>query len=197
MIDNTKIIRITNRDNGISGYKIPDLGNLYRSFQPGESKDITMDELRKLAWTPGGKAILKDCFIINDEEALRELLSDVEPEYFYTESDIKTLLEKGTLDQFMDCLDFAPDGVIELVKELAVKTELNDIAKRTAILNRTGFNVTKAIEVNKETAETDDNADENKGMRRAAPINSLNNDEDAAPKRRAAAPSQYKVVAKK
>ena len=59
--------------------------------------------------------------------------------------DIKTLLLSGSLEQLQDCLDFAPSGVIDLVKDYAVKLEINDISKRNAILTATGFNVTRAI----------------------------------------------------
>ena len=59
----------------------------------------------------------------------------------------------GSMDEFLDCLDFAPDGVIDLVKNLAVTLKLNDYAKREAILEKTGFDVTKAIEINKATEE--------------------------------------------
>lgn len=190
MIDNSTIIKVTNRDNGTTSYKVPDLGNLQRFFEPGETKDVSMEELRKLSWTTGGKYLLKNCFIVHNQEALKELLSDVEPEYFYTEEDIKILLQKGTLDQFMDCLDFAPEGVIELVKDLAVKLELNDVAKRQAILDKTGFNVTKAIEINKESMEIDEV--ESEKTRRAAPIT---REPEAQPaKRRAPVTSKYEVV---
>ena len=78
-------------------------------------------------------------------EAVAELLSDVEPEYYYTEEDIKTLLQVGSLAQFQDCLEFAPEGTINLVKKLAVELRLNDVSKREALLKATGFNVTNAI----------------------------------------------------
>ena len=78
------------------------------------------------------------------------LLGKVEPEYDYTPTDIKNLLLNGSLDELLDCLDFAPEGVIEIVKDLAVELPLNDVAKREAILNKTGFNVTNAIEIKKE-----------------------------------------------
>lgn len=185
MIDKNALIKVRNRNKGTVGYTIPDLGNLHRNFQPGETKEVSMDELRKLSWVPGGDAMLKDYLIIEDEEALKELLNTVEPEYYYTEEDIIKLLQVGTMDQFMDCLEFAPEGTIELIKDLAVKIELNDIQKREAILKRTGFNVTNAININKES-EINDNEDENKA-RRAAPI--TNN--PAAAARRT---SKYDVV---
>ena len=113
MLEKNTIIKVMNRDNGTVGYTIPDLNNLHRNFQPKEEKEVTMEELRKLSYLPGGETIIRDCLIIENEEALKELLSNVEPEYFYTEEDIKTLLTSGTIDHFMDCLDFAPTAVID------------------------------------------------------------------------------------
>lgn len=153
MLDNKTIIKVTNRNNGSTGYVIPDLNNLYREFAPSETKEITMEELRKLSYIPGGKALLQNYLVLDNREAVTELLNEVEPEYFYTEEDIKKLLLEGSLDALMDCIDYAPNGVIDLVKKLAVDLEINDLSKRKAILDMTGFNVTKAIEINKETAE--------------------------------------------
>ena len=125
MLDKNTIIKVTNRDNGTVGYTIPDLGNLHRLFQAGETKEITMEELRKLSYVTGGNNILKNYLILDNEEAIRELLSEVEPEYYYSEEDVKKLLLQGTLDQFEDCLNFAPEGIINLVKKLY--EELKDI----------------------------------------------------------------------
>ena len=57
MVDKNTIIKVTNRDNGSVGYTIPDMGNLHRSFQSGETKEITMEELRKLSYLPGGVSV--------------------------------------------------------------------------------------------------------------------------------------------
>lgn len=185
--DDTKIT-VTNRDNGTVGYTIPDLGNLHRNYQSKEKKIVTMEELRKLSYLPGGLYILKNCLILDNEEAIKELLGEVEPEYFYSEKEIRQLLQSGSLAQLQDCLDFAPTGVIDLVKQIAVETELNDINKRQAIYEKTGFNVTKAIEINHETEE--ETVIETK-TRRAAPV-SVSEKTDS-PARRTAAP-KYKVT---
>ena len=148
MLDKNTIIKVTNRSNGSTGYTIPDLGNLHRSFQSGETKELTMEELRKLSYIPGGMFLLRNNLVLDNPEAIAELLNEVEPEYYYTEEDIKTLLTTGTLAQFEDCLDFAPEGTINLVKKLSVELELNDVSKRKALLEKTGFNVTTAIEAN-------------------------------------------------
>ena len=70
-----------------------------------------------------------------------------EPEYHYSENDVKQLLTTGTLDQFLDCLDFAPDVIKDMIKDLAVELPLNDMAKRKAIQDKMGFDVTRAIEI--------------------------------------------------
>lgn len=194
MLGKDELIKVRNRDNGVVGYNIPEMNNLRRNFAIGETKEITMDELRKLSYIPGGDVILRECLVIENEEALKEILSDVEPEYFYTDEDIKTLLLSGTLEQLQDCLDFAPSGVIDLVKDYAVKLEINDISKRDAILLSTGFNVTKAIEINHESQEED--AHEEK-TRRANPINkekTASTSASTAPKRRTVAKYSVKTT---
>jgi hypothetical protein len=156
MLEDKTMVRVTNRDNGRVGYVIPDLGNLHRVFESGESKDVSMQELRKLSWLPGGKDILENYLVLDNKDAISELLGEVEPEYHYTEDDVKVLLLTGSLDALKDCLDFAPEGTINLVKKLAVELEINDILKRQAILEKTGFNVNTAIMVNHETSEEGD-----------------------------------------
>lgn len=146
MEDNVKV-KVKNRSgNGIVGYTIPDMGNLRREFQDGEEKILTYEEIRKLSYIPGGSMILKDYLIIEDKNVLKELNYDIEPEYFYSKEDIIKLMQTGSLDEFLDCLDFAPEGVKESIKNIAVELPLNDVAKRQAIQEKLGFNVTNAIE---------------------------------------------------
>ena len=152
LLDKTTEITITNRSNGTLSYLIPDL-NITRFFAAGESKTITMDELRKLSYIPGGLLLIKRYLVIFPVAAAEEILGEIEPEYYYDKTAVKNLLEKGSLDELLDCLDFAPSGVIELVKSISIETRLNDVSKREAILKKTGFNITKAIE-NAEVLET-------------------------------------------
>ena len=128
MLANDKLIKVQNRDFGTVTYTIPDLNNLYREYQPNEIKQITFDELFKLSQVPGGMYIITNYLIIYDEEAVAALLGEVEPEYFYTEKQVIELMKNGTADEFEDCLNFAPSGVLDLIKDLAVKLPLNDVA---------------------------------------------------------------------
>ena len=150
MIDRNKEIAVQNRDFGSVGYGIPDLDNLHRDFQPNETKIITFDELFKLSQVPGGDYIIQNYLIIHDQEAVDELLGRVEPEYFYTEDQVVELLKNGSLDELEDCLNFAPEGVLEIIKSSAVSLPLNDVAKRDLILKKLKFNVASAIEIAKD-----------------------------------------------
>ena len=150
---NTRI-KVLNRDNGAVVYTIPEMNGLRRIFQAGETKEITFEELEKLSYLPGGRELLQDNFVILDnKEAIDLLLGHTEPEYFYTAEDIAKLMRTGSIDEFLDCLDFAPEGVKELIKTLAVEMPLNDVAKREAIYNKLGFNVDNAIRIKKESTE--------------------------------------------
>ena len=173
MIDKTKVIKVINKFNGTVGYDVPEMG-IHRNFYPKESKNITFDELEKLSFLPGGDTILKEYLEITDEDAIVELFNEKpEPEYHYTEEDVKRLLTVGSLDQFLDCLDFAPDVIKEMIKNLAVKMPLNDMAKRKAIQEKLGFDVTKAIEIENTGFDAESEQVEEKiaaPKRRTAPI---------------------------
>lgn len=167
MEDNKKI-RIKNRDHGVVAYVVPDMGNLERRYEPGEEKIITFEELRKLSYTSGGRFLIENYLIVDDKEAIDEIGIHTEPEYFYSEEEIKRLMTSGSLDEFLDCLDFAPEGVLESIKSLAVSLPLNDVAKRDAIMEKTGFSVTNAIAM-KGNDEEEEIGVKTTGRRAAAP----------------------------
>ena len=167
-MEKTTLIKVTNRDMGSVGYIIPDLGNLNRQFQSGETKEIPFEELERLSWVPGGMYILKNLLVIHDEDAVKEILGDVEPEYYYSEANVKRILLYGTLDEFLDCLDFAPVGVLDMIKDLAVSMQLNDVQKRKAIEQKLDFDVDKAIEL-KELSKEEAPAPKTEKRRASAP----------------------------
>ena len=174
MIDKNKMIKVINKFSGTVGYDIPEM-SIHRNFYPKESKQIRFEELERLSFIPGGDVILRNYLEIVDEDAIIALFNEKpEPEYHYSEKDVKQLLTVGTLDQFLDCLDFAPDVIKDMIKDLAVELPLNDMAKRKAIQDKMGFDVTKAIEIKntKYDGETEEEAKirtTNSG-RRTAPL---------------------------
>lgn len=150
-ITSKNYVEVTNRNNGTTGYTLS--SGLHRDFNLNETKKIDIEELNELMVVPGGEYLLRNYLMIKDKSALEYLDIETEPEYFYTEAEIKKLLLEGNLDQLEDCLNFAPQGVIDLVKSLAVSLEIPDIRKRELIQNKTGFSVDNAIRVNKTLAE--------------------------------------------
>lgn len=181
------MINVKNRDSGYVGYTIPDR-HIQRTFAPGETKKISLDELKELSYIPGGEFTLQQLLVVGDRDALSALnMENVEPEYFYTEEDIKKILLTGSLDQLEDTLNFAPEGVINLIKDIAVKTELPDTRKRDMITKMTGFNVNNAIMVNQVmNAEDEQKEEEKKPARKATPVTE-------GPTRKTALPN-YKVT---
>ena len=193
MLNNQDKIRVENRDNTLVGYIVPET-NIIRRFEAYETKELTMGELRQMMQVKGHRNIVKNHLIIHNKEAVEELMPGAEPEYYYNTKDVDFLLTKGTVDQLLDALDFAPEGVVNLIKDEAVKVKLDSMDKRKAILDKTGFDVTKAIEI-RQLSETVDNTPAR--TRRAAPITeeAVTEEVAEAPVRRTATP-KYKITVK-
>ena len=143
---------VKNRGASTVVYRIPDDG-IRREFQPGQTLRISSEELEKLTYQPGGAALLSQFLQIQDLDALKQFQVKAEPEYHMSESDIVALIKTGSLDAFLDCLDFAPIGVIDLMKKLSVDVPLVDIAKRKALKEKTGFDVEAALKHQEEDRE--------------------------------------------
>ena len=189
MITSDTMYNVKNRSSSVVVYRIPET-NLRREFQPGETKRIPFGELEKLTYQPGGHTLLEEFLQIVDEAVTTNLNVRREVEYDMSEAQIRDLLTVGSLDSFLDALDFAPMGVIDLIKTMAVSLPLEDYSKRKALLDKTGFDVDKAIA----------NLQAEKAEEKAAP-------ETAAPAERRVKPAvkantsrrttpNYKVVAK-
>ena len=143
-MDNNRVFNVKNRSAGVVGYNIPE-EKIRREFAPGETKKISWYELDKLSYQPGGTRILEEFLQIYNEEAIQELNLNTEPEYFMGEADVIKLVREGSLDEWLDALDFAPTGVLDLIKQLSVTMPLNDYNKRIALKQKLGFDIDAAI----------------------------------------------------
>ena len=191
-MDDKTLIKVRNRNNGTTGYQLHD-SNVQRRFEVGQEKEIPFGELRELSYIPGGEYILKNLLVIEDTEALKALNLEVEPEYFYDEKKIRELLfNYDNLDAFLDFLDFAPSGALEIAKQIAVNEEVPDTRKREALSEKTGFNINAAIDLNKQLA--DDEEEQPQEEKKERRVTTTDNVKPAG--RRTSAP-QYKVVEKK
>ena len=150
----TTMYNVKNRSAGVAVYSIPEMG-ISRSFQPGETKQISAEELDKLTYRPGGMALLANFLQIIEPEAIAKVGLNPQPEYHMSEQDIMKLMKTGSIDEFLDCLDFAPPGVIDLIKKLSVSLPLTDIQKVSALKAKTGFDAAAALKHVMEEKEED------------------------------------------
>lgn len=146
------LVSVKNRSNNTVIYSIPD-GGIRRTFQPNEIKKVDVDELQKLIYQPGGAELLAGYLVIQDKKVLSELMGVPQPEYWLDEEGVIKMLTEASLDEFLDCLDFAPPGVLEMIQQKAVQLPLNDNAKREAIKKVLGFDVTATIQHEREVKE--------------------------------------------
>lgn len=190
----SKLYIVKNRSSSRVCYQIPE-DHIRRVFAPGEVKQITYEELLKLSYQPGGREMMVSFLQIQDANVLNNLSINAQPEYYMSEAQIIDLLQNGTMDAFLDCLDFAPVGVIDLIKKYAISLPLSDYQKKNALKQKTGFDVDKIL-MNLEAEKADEAAKETSSTAAAAPAGRR-----TAPKYNvstAAKPStpQYKVISK-
>lgn len=179
---------VKNRSSSTVVYRIPE-SNLRREFAPGETKQIPFEELEKLTYQQGGREMLEQFLQIVDEAVTSDLNVHREIEYDMSEAQVRDLLLRGSLDSFLDALDFAPIGVIDLIKTLAVQLPLTDLNKRKALKDKTGFDVDKAlVHIDEEKQE------EGERIEPLAPERRVKTETSAAGRRTT---SNYKVVNRK
>jgi len=189
---------VTNRSASRVHYSLPELGIKSRDFQPGETKKLKYAELEALSYIPGGQELIRDYLLIQAGTARNELVGKVEPEYNMTEKEVRELIINGSLDEWLDALDFAPEGVIDLIKTLSIEIPLTDTRKMDAFRKKKGSDLARMIrakqEEEAERAAAQQQAEEETPRRRIkqeAPAQV----ETAAPVRRTSG-SKYKVVTK-
>ena len=144
--------KVKNRGASTVVYKIADKG-IRREFKPGQVMSISSEELEELTFQPGGTLILSQFLQILDLEGIQAARIKTEPEYHMSEADVANLIKNGSLDAFLDALDFAPIGVIDLIKKLSISIPMVDIQKRKALKEKTGFDVEAALKHNEEDKE--------------------------------------------
>lgn len=153
MITQETMYNVKNRSSSMVVYRIPET-NLRREFAPGETKRIPFGELEKLTYQPGGRELLENFLQILEEEVTTNLNVHRELEYDMSEEQVRDLLLTGSVDAFLDALDFAPIGVIDLIKSMAVALPLTNLQKRKALKDKTGFDVDRALmHIEEERAE--------------------------------------------
>lgn len=182
-------MRVKNRSVSVVGYNIPDL-HIRRRFIPGEVKDIPKEEIDTLMYQPGGNYLLANYLQIHRDD-LRQLdMLKPEHEYYLSEEQVKELVQHGSLDAFLDALDFAPQGVLDLIKNYSLVLPLSDLTKMDALKKKTGLDIAKMIantkSINEENEPTTEATPSTTGRRRRVEVEE---EEVNTP-----APSKYTIV---
>ncbi len=182
------IYSVKNRSASMVVYTIPE-NNIRREFMPGETKKVSKEELDQLSFQPGGRELMAGFLQIQSDEALKDLNIPVEPEYYMSEQEVIDLIKTGEYDAFLDCLDFAPTGVMDLIKRFSIEIPMTDTRKIQALKDKTGFDVAKALEMQRLDKEDDAPAASGQKERRVQPP------QEEIPQGRRTTP-KYKIVEK-
>ena len=190
------IYLVKNRSASRVHYSVPELGIKSRDFAPGEVKKIKREELEGLSYIPGGINLIRNYLLITNPQAREEFVGKVEPEYNMTEKEVRELIINGSNDEWLDCLDFAPEGVIDLIKTLAIEIPLTDTVKMEQFKQKKGVDLARQIRAKQEeeaemaAAQAQQDA---RPQRRVQPAQTTS--EPQNPQRRTSG-SKYKVVKK-
>lgn len=138
-------MKVFNRSDSNVTYSLPEL-NTRRVFALGESKDLESKEMEALWQMDGGMTIIKDYLCVDDRDWVAKHW-DAPIEYFWTTDDVKKCLLEDSLELFQETLEYAPAGVIDLIKMLSWQLPVRDLNKIEALRQATGFDTLAAIEV--------------------------------------------------
>ena len=177
-------MKVRNRSTSTVSYTVPDL-RVKRSFVAGEIKEIPREELEILVQQPGGRVILTEYLQVSRDDIKQLDVLEPEQEYFYTDEDVKRIMKLGSLDEFLDMLDFAPEGVMDMIKTYAVSLPLTDLYKVNALREKTGFDSAKALE---------HSLDDNGELQVAAAPKRRVATEEKAPESKRRVPNEYKII---
>lgn len=148
------LVIVENRAAGKIVYRIPDRG-IRRELAPRQAIRVPKEEIEALSYTEGGLDLIRNHLLVKDEQILDDLNIHREPEYYMNADNVAKLIKEGSLNEFKDALDFAPDGVVDMIKDLSVQIPLNDFSKRQALKEMTGFDVDAAIAHDRENRAAD------------------------------------------
>lgn len=143
-----------------------------RAFAGQQTMKLPVEELRQLAYSRGGLVLLRNHLSIDNKELAEEfgIQSDTyDNEYQWTKEDVDRVLLSGDMDELLDALDFAPNGIIDLIINRAVNLRIPDIAKRKAISEATGRNINSMIELVEDSEQEVEAPAEKPKTRRRAP----------------------------
>ncbi len=144
-------MKIVNRSDSTVVYSLEEL-KVRRLFAPNEEKDVPKGEITSLWQTDGGKELIKHELLVDNAAWIEENYPAAPIEYFWREDKVKECLINDSLELFRETLDFAPAGVLEIIKRISWQLPLTDLNKIEAIREKLGFDVLMSIGLMREKA---------------------------------------------
>lgn len=145
-MDNTKIA-VQNLTNNDVVY-IDDNGGIIRRmvFHAQQTLPVEKEVIERMQYDTGGAILLKDFLSVKDEDMRSSIGVPADQiEYNWTKKDVKELLTSGEEDALRDALDFAPQGIVDMIIDMAVDMPLNDRNKVEIISEASGRNIEMMI----------------------------------------------------
>lgn len=127
---------------------IDDNGGISRRhvFHPQQSIQVEKSLIERMQYDRGGSVLLKDYLSVKDAEIKKEIgIPEDQIEYDWTDKDVRTLLTSGSEDELRDALDFAPQGIKDMIVDMAVNMPLQNRNKTEIIAEMTGRNIETMI----------------------------------------------------
>nr|DAX32808.1 MAG TPA: hypothetical protein [Caudoviricetes sp.] len=166
-----ELVTVTNITRSPIGYTLSS-NNVRRIIAGGATVKVTADELRNLNLESGGDVLIKDYLRVNNRNLALEfgISEDLfDHEYNWDREKIDDVLLNGSMNEFLDALDFAPHRVIDMLVERAVELEAPDNNKLNALSKRTSLDIPSMVR-NKHAYDEnkEENTEEAPKTRRAA-----------------------------
>lgn len=158
LIDDSELVPVKNMMRNEVGYTLSN--GVSRHFAPHMTIRIKASELRDLSYESGGLDFLRNYVCVGNADLAEEFgISNDLIEYTWTEQDVVNALTTSDLDVLLDALDFAPDGILDELRDKAVELEIADGNRIAAINKRMGVDINNMIK-NKHAYDTVDTKSE-------------------------------------
>lgn len=166
LIDGSELVPVKNMMGHEVGYTT--INGVTRHFAPHMTINIKASELRDLSYETGGLIFLQNYVRVGNPTLAAEFgISDDAIEYNWNEDDIVKALTTSDLDVLLDALDFAPEGIVEELKNKAIELEIADGNRIAAINKRLGVDINTMIKNKHAYDSKDDKAETETKQRRS------------------------------
>lgn len=182
LIDDSELVPVKNMMRNEVGYTLSN--GVSRHFAPHMTIRIKAGELRDLSYESGGLDFLRNYVCVGNSDLAEEFgISNDLIEYTWTEQDVVNALTTSDLDVLLDALDFAPDGILDELRDKAVELEIADGNRIAAINKRMGVDINNMIKNKHAYDSADTKSEEAPKQRRSSTAKKTTNRRRAASKK--------------